>query len=217
MYPETDISSIPINSSRIASLSEKVPKSMDEILNSITKKYSLNKKLAEQIFDSNYFNIFEKIAGSMKEVRPTFIASKLTEDLISLERQGLDSAVLTDEILIDVFKRLDNGTIAKEGVISILEKLMKREAETVEEAKSALGITSISDQELDTTIEEILKENRAMIIEKQLGAVGILMGKSMILLRGRADGHKINSTLRKKLEYFLMKANAPAAKTSTPA
>ncbi|MGB8934365.1 MAG: Glu-tRNA(Gln) amidotransferase subunit GatE, partial [Candidatus Nitrosopolaris sp.] len=191
MYPETDISSIPINSSRIASLSEKVPKSIDEVINSITKKYSLNKKLAEQIFDSDYFNIFEEIARSMREVRPTFIASKLTEDLISLERQGLDSAVLTDEILIDVFKRLDNGTIAKEGVISILEKLMKREAETVEEAKSALGITLISDQELDTTIEKIIKENRAIIIEKQLGAVGILMGKSMILLRGRADGHKI--------------------------
>jgi glutamyl-tRNA(Gln) amidotransferase subunit E len=216
MYPETDISSIPVSSSRIASLSEKVPKSMDEILNSLTNKYGLNKKLAEQIFDSNYFNIFEEIAGSMKEVRPTFIASKLTEDLISLERQGLDSAVLTDEILIDVFKRLDNGTIAKEGVISIFEKLMKKEAETVEEAKSALGMTSISDQELEIIIEQILRENRAIIIEKQLGAVGILMGKSMVLLRGRADGHKINSMLRKKLEYFLMKDNSSPARTSTP-
>jgi hypothetical protein len=31
------------------------------------------------------------------------------------------------------------------------------------------------------------------------------MGKSMILLRGRADGHKINSMLKKKLEYYLAK------------
>jgi glutamyl-tRNA(Gln) amidotransferase subunit E len=199
MYPETDISPIPVNSSRLASLSEKVPKSMDEVINSIIRVYGLNKKLAEQIFDSDYFNVFEEIARSMKEVRPTFIASKLTEDIISLERQGLDSTVLTDEILIDVFKRLDNGTIAKEGVISILEKLMKKEAETVEEAKNALGITLISDQELDATIEKILKENRAIINEKQLEAVGILMGKSMILLRGRADGQKINSMLKKKL------------------
>jgi hypothetical protein len=42
------------------------------------------------------------------------------------------------------------------------------------------------------------------------------MGKSMILLRGRADGHKINSMLKKKLEYYL-KANSSAASTSTPA
>lgn len=205
MYPETDISPIPVDSSRLASLSEKVPKSMDEVINSITKKYSLNKKLAEQIFDSDYFNIFEEIAKSMKEVRPTFIASKLTEDITSLERQGLDSTVLTDEMLIDIFKRLDNGTIAKESVISILEKLMKKEAETVEEAKNALGITLMSDQELNATIKKILKENGAIFNEKQLEAVGILMGKSMILLRGRADGHKINSMLKKKLEDYLAK------------
>jgi glutamyl-tRNA(Gln) amidotransferase subunit E len=205
MYPETDISPIPVNSSRLASLSEKVPKSMDEVINSITKKYSLNKKLAEQIFDSDYFNIFEEIAKSMKEVRPTFIASKLTEDIISLERQGLDSTVLTDEILIDVFKRLDNGTIAKEGVISILEKLMKKEAETVEEAKNALGITLISDQELDATIKRVINENGVIFNEKQLEAVGILMGKSMIPLRGRVDGHKINSMLKEKLKYYLDK------------
>jgi glutamyl-tRNA(Gln) amidotransferase subunit E len=153
----------------------------------------------------------------VEEVRPTFIASKLTEDLINLERRGLDSAVITDEILIDVFKRLDNGTIAKESVISIFEKLMKKEAETVEEAKMALGITAISDQELDTAIEKILKENMSIIIEKRLGAVGILMGKSMALLRGRADGHKINSMLQQKLEYLLMKVNSSDASPSASA
>ncbi|HMH10045.1 MAG TPA: hypothetical protein VK553_05005 [Candidatus Nitrosopolaris rasttigaisensis] len=155
------------------------------------------------------------MAGSVKEVRPTFIASKLTEDLINLERRGLDPAVISDEILFDIFKRLDNGTIAKESVISIFEKLMNKEAETVEEAKMALGITAISDQELDTAIEKILKENMPIIIEKRLGAVGILMGKSMALLRGRADGHKINSKLQQKLEHMLMKVNS--SDTSPPA
>ena len=216
MYPETDVPSIPINSSRIASLSEKIPKSMDEILSSLAKKYRLNKKLAEQIFDSDYFSIFEEIVGSVKEVSPTFIASKLTEDMINLERRGLDRAVITDELLTDIFKRLDTGTIAKESVISIFEKLMKKEAGTVEDAKMALGITSISDQELDTAIEEVLKENMSIIIEKRFEAVGILMGRSMALLRGRADGHKINSILMKKLEYLLMRANSSGASPSAP-
>jgi glutamyl-tRNA(Gln) amidotransferase subunit E len=217
MYPETDVPSIPIESSRIASLSEKVPKSLDEILSSLATKYRLNKKLAEQIFDSDYFSIFEEIASSVKEVSPTFIASKLTEDMTNLERRGLDRAVITDEILIDIFKRLDAGTIAKESVISIFEKLMTKEAGTVEDAKTALGITSISDQELEAAIEEVLKENISIIIEKRFEAVGMLMGRSMALLRGRADGHKINSLLRKKLEYLLMKANSSGANSSPPA
>jgi glutamyl-tRNA(Gln) amidotransferase subunit E len=217
MYPETDVPSIPIESSTIASLSEKIPKSMDEILSSLATKYRLNKKLAEQIFDSDYVSIFEEIASSVKEVSPTFIASKLTEDMTNLERRGLDRAVITDEILIDIFKRLDAGTIAKESVISIFEKLMTKEAGTVEDAKTALGITSISDQELDAAIEEVLKENISIIIEKRFEAVGMLMGRSMALLRGRADGHKINSLLRKKLEYLLMKANSSGANSSPPA
>ncbi|HYT45943.1 MAG TPA: Glu-tRNA(Gln) amidotransferase GatDE subunit E, partial [Methylomirabilota bacterium] len=187
-----------------------------EILSSLAKKYRLNKKLAEQIFDSDYFSIFEEIVGSVKEVSPTFIASKLTEDMINLERRGLDRAVITDELLTDIFKRLDTGTIAKESVISIFEKLMKKEAGTVEDAKMALGITSISDQELDTAIEGVLKENMSIIIEKRFEAVGILMGRSMALLRGRADGHKINSILMKKLEYLLMRANRSGASPSAP-
>ena len=68
---------------------------------------------------------------------------------------------------------------------------------------------------MDGIIEKILKENMAIINEKQREAMGILMGKSMILLRGRADGQKINSMLKKKLEYYL-KANSSAAGTSTP-
>ena len=80
---------------------------------------------------------------------------------------------------------------------------MNKEAETVEEAKMALGITAISDQELDTAIEKILKENMPIIIEKRLGAIGILMGKSMALLRGRADGHKINSKLTEELRTYV--------------
>ena len=217
MYPETDVPSIPITSSRIASLSDKIPRSIDEILSSLTKKYRLNKKLAEQIFDSDYFSIFEEIALSVKDISPTFIASKLTEDMINLERRGLDRAVITDELLIDIFKKLDTGTIAKESVISIFEKLMKKEAGSVEDAKLALGITSISDQELDTAVEEVLKENMSIINEKRFEAVGILMGRSMAVLRGRADGHKINSILRKKLEDMLMRTSGSGASPSAPA
>src|SRR5439155_21377128 len=132
MYPETDVPSIPIESSRIASLSQKIPKSMDEILSSLIRKFRMNKKLVEQIFDSDYFSIFEEIAGSVKEVSPTFIASKLTEDMINLERRGLDRSVITDELLIDIFKRLDTGTIVRESVISIFAILMNKEAGRVE-------------------------------------------------------------------------------------
>jgi glutamyl-tRNA(Gln) amidotransferase subunit E len=204
LYPETDIPPIPIGNSLLTSLSEKVPLSLEQALNSLIKRFNLNKKLAEQIFDSDYFRIFMEIASSMNEVLPTFVASKLTEDIVSLERRGLDSAVLTDEILFDIFKRLDRGMIAKESVNLILEKLMSRDAATVDDAIGRLGISSISDEELEATVEAIIKENMSLIAEKKMAASSMLMGKIMTLLRGRADGHKINSMLINKLGYLLI-------------
>ncbi len=59
MYPETDISPFKITDDLLISLKEKVPKSWNETILSIAKKYQLNKNLNEKIFDSNYFEIFE--------------------------------------------------------------------------------------------------------------------------------------------------------------
>ena len=208
LYPETDIPPIPIRYSQLTSLSEKVPQSAEETLKSLINRFNLNKKLAEQISDSNYFSIFMEIASSMKEVLPTFVASKLTEDIVSLERRGLDSAVLTDEILFDIFNRLDRGMIAKESVNLILEKLMSRNAATVDNAIGILRIASISNEELEATIEAIIKENMSLIAEKEMAAASTLMGKIMSLLRGRADGHKINSMLINKLRYLLVSTDS---------
>lgn len=203
MYPETDIPPIQINNSVIDSLIDKVPKSWDENVNTLARKYSLNRKHAEQIFDSNYLGIFEEIA-SLTKVQPTFIVSKLTEDLINLERQGLDTTVLTDEIIIDVFRRLDAGTIAKESIALIFEKILRKESITIDQAIEGLGITTISDQEMEMTIDKILEENMPVIRAKGMASLGMLMGRSMSVLRGKIDGQKINSTLRKKLEQLMM-------------
>ena len=205
MYPETDIPPIQINNSVIDSLIDKVPKSWDENVNTLARKYSLNRKHAEQIFDSNYLGIFEEIA-SLTKVQPTFIVSKLTEDLINLERQGLDTTVLTDEIIIDVFRRLDAGTIAKESIALIFEKILRKESITIDQAIEGLGITTISDQEMEMTIDKILEENIPVIRAKGMASLGMLMGRSMSVLRGKIDGQKINSTLRKKLEQLMMSA-----------
>ena len=88
MYPETDIPPIPIDNSLLNSLSSKIPKSWEENIKILAGKYSLNKKIAEQIFDSNYFTAFEKIVASVK-IEPTFVASKLTKISLILKDKDL--------------------------------------------------------------------------------------------------------------------------------
>lgn len=202
MYPETDIPTIPVTETMLNALAEKVPRSWDEVLKSLMKKYNLNEKLAKEIFDSDYIGVFEEIANSTK-VQPTFVASKLTEDLVSLQRQGLDASALTDGMIKDIFSRLDSSSIAKESVIVIFEKLMKNEAKTVDEAIKAAGVSSISDEELGRGLDRIINDNMAVVKEKGMNALSTLMGRAMSEYRGKADGQKINAMLKDRLQKLV--------------
>ncbi|HJS68901.1 MAG TPA: Glu-tRNA(Gln) amidotransferase subunit GatE [Nitrososphaera sp.] len=200
MYPETDIPTIPVTDPALKALADKVPRSWDEVLKSLMKKYSLNEKLAREIFDSDYLGVFEEIAGKIKNISPTFVASKLTEDITSLQRQGHDPTVLTDEALIDIFLKIDNSVIAKESGVVIIQKLMTKEAKSVDDAIKQSGATSMSDGELGRGLDRIINDNMAVVKEKGMGALSTLMGRAMAEFRGKADGAKINAMLKDKLQ-----------------
>ena len=220
MYPETDIPPIVITDSMLVSLADKAPRQWDEIVDSLAKKYNLNRKLASEIFDSEYLDIFEEIA-SITKVQPTFIASKLTEDLTSLQRQGLDASILTDPVIKEIFRRLDRGSITKESVVLIFEKLMKNEpnivkianerinvgedmeAKIVNSAIEAVGAISISDEELSQGLDRIIRNNMAMIREKGVNALSTLMGRAMAEYRGKANGQKVNAMLKDKMSKIV--------------
>ena len=202
MYPETDITPFKITDDFLVPLKEKVPKSWNETISYLAKKYQLNENLAEKIFDSNYFEIFE-VLSSLTKISPSFIASKLTEDILNLERQGYDSSVLNNDILLDIFKRLDSDLIAKESINLIMEKLMNRTTKSVDEAISVLGIKSISDEELEKIINKIIEDNMRIIQEKGMNAMSALMGKCMTILRGKVNGKKINELINNKLNIIL--------------
>ena len=204
MYPETDISPFKITNDIIVPLKEKVPKSWNETISYLAKKYQLNENLAEKIFDSNYFEIFE-VLSSLTKVSPSFIASKLTESILNLERQGYDSSVLNNNILLDIFTRLDSGLIAKESISLIMEKLMNRTTKSVDESIKVLGIKSISDEELEKIIDKIIEDNILIIQEKGMDATSALMGKCMAVLRGKVNGKKINDLINNKLSVILSK------------
>ncbi len=222
MYPETDILPIAISDSMLVSLAGKTPRQWDEIVNLLAKKYNLNRKLATQIFDSEYLNVFEEIASKTK-VQPTFIASKLTEDLTSLQRRGLDASVLTDHVIKGIFTRLDRGSITKESVVLIFEKLMKNEptigkivnehinvkedmeAEIVKAAIEAVGASSISDEELSKGLDRIINNNIVIIKEKGANALSTLMGRAMAEYRGKANGQKVNAMLKDKMSKMVNK------------
>ena len=202
MYPETDIPPLPITKEKLDLLKGLIPKPWNTIISELCTKYGLNKVLAKKIFDSEYIDTFEEIASDSK-TQPTFIAATLTESLVRLEREGLDTDVITEDLIKNTFALVDKGNIAKESVILIFEKIIKKEAITLDDSIQKLGLKTINDESIEQILDQIVKENKQIISAKGIGAISLLMGKAMNILRGRVDGLKVNTLLREKIEKIV--------------
>lgn len=202
MYPETDILPIKIDDLILDSLKDSVPNSFESYVKDIMQRYQVNRKLALEIFDSDRLKLFEDIVKSTK-VQPTFVASKITEDLTSLRREGLNPDNLSDESIKEAFRLLDGGDIAKESIPVIFEILLTKDLDDVNQAIQILGLKRVSESELNEIIDRIITDNKVLIKQKGRDSLGTLMGRSMSLLRGRVDGKTVNSILESKLEQSL--------------
>ena len=201
MYPETDIPTVKVSEKEIIEIKSKIPKSWEESIKEIEKKYQINKQLAEQIFDSDYFEVFEKICSDKQS--PNFVASVLCSTITNLERQGLDSNLLNDQKIRDTFDLLEQGKINKESIDIIFEQIMSKKANNVLEALENASITQLTEDELEKILDEIIQKNMEKIKEEQMRALSGLMGIAMKEVRGKASGKIINQKLKEKIQNFL--------------
>ena len=202
MYPETDIPYLSIHESKIRDLKHKIPRPWNEIISTLSKEYTINRKLAEQIYDSDYLSLFEEIA-SLTDISPSFVVSKLTEDFVNFERQGYDLNVLGNDMIKDAFVRLSRSQIAKESLPLIFEMILKKEASNIDNSIASLGIKQLSMNDLKAIVDKVIKDNEQIVREKHNASLGLLMGRCMALLRGNVDGEKVSKLLRERLEFFL--------------
>ncbi|MDH3501825.1 MAG: Glu-tRNA(Gln) amidotransferase subunit GatE [Nitrosopumilus sp.] len=202
MYPETDIPPIIITQKELDYAKNNIPKSWDESITELRNKYNLNQQLAEQIFDSKYIELFEKIVQRIK-VNPTFVASILCSTIINLERNGLNAQLLSNNEILKSFELLGNGKIAKESIEMIYENIMAGKSRTIEEAIKNASINTVKQDELDQMLEKIIENNKNMIKNQKERAMGPLMGIVMKELRGKVSGEVINKLLLLKIRNVL--------------
>ena len=177
---------------------------MDESIKQLETKYKLNPQLSEQIFDSRFIELFEKIVEKIK-TNPTFVASVLCSTITNLERSGLNSDLLKNNEIFKLFSLLENGKIAKESIEIIFESIMSGKSNSTEEAMKNASIESINEEEIEKIIVDIVNKNEEIIKNQKERAVGPLMGIVMKELRGKASGEIINRLLLKNIKSKLEK------------
>jgi glutamyl-tRNA(Gln) amidotransferase subunit E len=202
MYPETDVPPIQLSEEYVKKLRTCLPELPEQKVKRLTKEYGLNTKLVKQILNSEYVDLFEKVAKETK-VSPTVIAVALTETMKAIRRDGIEVEKVTDEQLRELFGLVDSGETAKEAIPDIITWLSKHEGATVKEAVESLGLAMISQEKLEKIMDDLMSENKSLIADKKEGAFGPLMGMIMKKVRGRVKAELVSEILKRKLKSFI--------------
>jgi glutamyl-tRNA(Gln) amidotransferase subunit E len=202
MYPETDIPPIIVTDDELILAKNLIPKSWADTISELQKKYGLNPQLAEQIFDSDYMDLFELICKNHKN-SPNFVASVLCSTITNLQRQGLDSTLLTQKHIIRTFELLEGDKITKESIEMIFENIMSAKIKTPDEFVQSSSM--VDEDKLEDLIDELIKNNLQTVQKQGIHSTGLLMGLVMKTMRGKVSGEKLSKLLASKITKILEK------------
>ncbi len=202
MYLETDIPLFQITDDMVEPIKNNLPELPDEKKARIMAEYKLSEDLANQLVRRLLGDEFESLIANVK-VDPTTVASVLVSDLRDLKREGIDVAIFTEEKLIEVFKLLEDKKISKDAIKDLMVEVAKKPEDDVEQIASDANLTLLSEDEVIAIIHDIAVQNESMIKERQMGAMGPLMGMSMKKLKGKADGSLVNKIVREEIQKLI--------------
>ncbi len=199
MYPETDVPPIQISREYIESLCKRLPELPEQKMQRLMRNYGLNEKLARQVLNSEFNQLFEEAIENSK-VTPTLVAVVLTETLKALKREGIEVGNVSDEQFLELFHLVSSGKVAKEGISDIITWLAEHEKSKAIEAVDALDLSILSQKELEQIVDKSIEENKNALMEKGEKAFGVIMGLVMKKVRGKARAELVSEVVKRKIK-----------------
>jgi glutamyl-tRNA(Gln) amidotransferase subunit E len=198
MYPETDIPPVLLTADFVEKVRMNLPEPAEKKIERLMKAYRLNEKLARQVVDSEHSLLFEAIVKA-SGVSATTVAAFLTETLKSLKRDGVQVENVADEQVLEIFRSVGSGGLAKEAVSDVFVWLSKNEGKGLRDAVKYLGLKMLSSAELEALVDRVIAENKQSVERLGKNAFGMLMGAVMKEVRGKADPDLVSRFLRERL------------------
>ncbi len=198
MYPETDIPPLLITKDIVKKIKSNLPEPAEKKIGRLIKDYNLNKKLAKQLINSDYFLLFESICNESK-INPTTVAVFLTETLKALKREGVQVDRVSEKKIAALFVGLGKEKLTKEALSDVFVWLSKNDSKTLSDALDSLGLKMYSIEEINRIVDRVIAENKQTVETFGQKSFGILMGIVMRIVRGKADPAIVTKILKKKL------------------
>jgi glutamyl-tRNA(Gln) amidotransferase subunit E len=197
MYVETDIPTISISRKYLEQIENNLPELPSEKRNRIIVKHGLSEDLATQLVKNDKVDDFEKL-DAIYNLDSPIIASTLAYTIKELKREGLNVDSLDLKVLKKVFSYINENKIPTASITAVLRSVAKN-GYSVREAVKKEGLEKLSNEEVETIIDDIISLNNDIIMQRGMAAMGPLMGMVMKSLKGKADGKLVNKLLKDKL------------------
>ena len=204
MYPETDIPPLVITSELLSSAKQLAPPTPKEAIQLLVSEYNLNEELAKELlFDENYalFMDIAKLLGKGSYLKT--VAWMLVQLRKALKREGFQVENITKEQYVSLSQKIYEEKITKEGVEEVIKYLCNNPSLSVDEVMDKLGLKPLDMEAINAIIKKIIEENAKIVEEKGEKAFGIIMGKAMEMLRGRAQGKIVSELVRRNINEYL--------------
>jgi len=202
LYPDTDTMPIQLKNEYFEELNKNLPELPRVIEARLKQNYELDESTIDKLILQGYTKLFEEIVTKF-EINPTLVTTTLLETLKSIKREGFESEEITEQHLRDLFEMIHQQEISKEAIEDILKVVTQNATLTIKQAKEQLDLKSVSLEEVDSIIYDILKQSDPLLKEKRERAFSPLMGEVMKVLRGKVDGKILATKLRESINNYL--------------
>ena len=198
LYPDTDSQAIINKKEEVINIKKNLPEYPWDTIKKYSKKFKIEERQIKELIFTGKLNLFNDLIGIYPD-NPTLIITTLLETTIALRRDGKIIENIKDSDYREIFALLKKNEIVKETIEEIM--ILKADSPdlTINQVKEKLNIESISIDELNQIINEILSDTTELIKEKEMRAMGPLMGMVMEKARGKIDGAVISKELKKSL------------------
>lgn len=195
LYPDTDSQAIINSEKEINNIKDNLPEYPWIVIKEYSKKYKIEERLIKELIFTGNLNLFNELLKIYPE-NPTYIITTLLETTTALRRDGKEVENLTEKDFIDIFTLLKNDEIGKEAIEELMIAKSDNPELTIEELKKKLKIEKISEDELKKIVNDIINKNIKVVKEKEMRAMGPLMGEVMKKVRGKIDGKIVSNELK---------------------
>lgn len=198
LYPDTDSQAIINPVEDLEEIQKSLPELPWKVITNYAKKYKLEERLIKELIFTGKLDLFNKLL-SIYEENPILVITTLLETTTALRRDGKNVDSIQEEDFIQIFNLLKSKQIGKEAIEDIMSLKADKPNLSVEQIKADLNIESVSADDLKSIINTVLTNNSEMLKEKEMRAMGPLMGIVMKEVRGKIDGKVVSDELKKAI------------------